>query len=84
MTTDDIMALADWLDDLFDADGEPKKAAAELRRLHAENEALRADAERYRWLRQYNTVKHPKVTEAFFLGDGHLDAAIDAAMKGQP
>ena len=23
---------------------------AELRRLHAENEALRADAERYRWL----------------------------------
>ena len=27
------------------------QAAAELRRLHALNEALRADAERYRWLR---------------------------------
>ena len=26
-------------------------AAAELRRLHTENAALRADAERYRWLR---------------------------------
>lgn len=32
---------AEWLDDLFDADGEPKAAAAELRRLHEENEALR-------------------------------------------
>lgn len=27
------------------------ECASELRRLHAENEALRSDAERYRWLR---------------------------------
>ena len=45
-------------------------------------------AERYRWLRTYNTAKHPAVTEAFFLGDENLDAAIDAARAaekgGQP
>ena len=44
------------------------------------------DAERYRWLRTYNTAKHPAVTEAFFLGDENLDAEIDAAIateKGQ-
>jgi hypothetical protein len=38
------------------------------------------DAERYRWLRAYNTAKHPSVTEAFFLGDENLDAEIDAAI----
>jgi hypothetical protein len=38
------------------------------------------DAERYRWLRTYNTAKHPAVTEAFFLGDENLDAEIDAAI----
>jgi hypothetical protein len=37
----EALELADHLDDLFlDADGEPKKAAAELRRLHAEVERL--------------------------------------------
>ncbi len=38
------------------------------------------DAERYRWLRTYNTAKHLSVTEAFFLGDENLDAEIDAAI----
>ncbi len=46
---------------------------------HAKRESLEADAVRYRWLRSYNTAKHQKVTEAFYLGDEHLDAAIDAA-----
>ena len=46
-------------------------------------DAAQADAARYRWLRSYNTVKHERVTEAFFLGDEHLDAAIDAAMQGE-
>lgn len=49
---------------------------------------LARDAERYRWLRAYNTAKHTAVTEAFFLGDENLDAAIDAAIAaekgGQP
>jgi len=41
------------------------------------------DAERYRWLRTYNTAKHPSVTEAFFLGDENLDAEIDAAIAAE-
>ena len=48
------LELADWLDDLFDADGEPKQASAELRRLHAinaelleENKNLRICAKKY-------------------------------------
>jgi alpha-beta hydrolase superfamily lysophospholipase len=41
------------------------------------------DAERYRWLRTYNTAKHPDVTEAFFLGDENLDAEIDAAIAAE-
>lgn len=42
--------------------------------------ALR-DAERYRWLREYSTVKNPRVAEAFFIGAETLDKAIDAAMQ---
>ena len=44
-------------------------------------DALVKDAERYRWLRSYNTSKHKNVTEAFYLGDEKLDAAIDRAMN---
>lgn len=33
--------LAEYLDDLFDADGQPKQAAAELRRLSAIEEAAK-------------------------------------------
>lgn len=41
------------------------------------------DAERYRWLRTYNTAKHPAVTEVFFLGDENLDAEIDAVIAAE-
>lgn len=41
------------------------------------------DVARYRWLRSYNTAKHPEVAEAFFLGDQNMDAAIDAAIAAQ-
>jgi hypothetical protein len=40
MTKQEALRLADYLDDLFDADGEPKQAAAELRRLHEANQAM--------------------------------------------
>ena len=58
-------------------------AAAELRRLHDENEALRADAERYRLVRE----RFHRVLQFEFdirYGDSgeslqELDAAIDAA-----
>ncbi len=54
-------------------------ALLQAKQAEAERDSARADAERYRWLREYNTAKHPEVTKAFFLGDANLDAAIDAA-----
>ena len=59
-------------------------AAAELRRLHAENEALRKDAERYRWLRESKCPMAVVSEDCLVLGMSYMDAAIDAAMKGQP
>lgn len=54
-------------------------SAAELRRLHAENEALRADAERYRWLRNFQSRRGAAriVNSAPHI----MDDAIDAARK---
>lgn len=63
-------------------------AAPAARDQSEQNLEMVRDAERYRWLRSYNTAKHPAVTESFFLGDENLDAAIDAAIAaekgGQP
>lgn len=59
------------------------KAAAELRRLaavEAERDALRADAERYRWLRDVATA--PDWEHFGYQMPENTDAAIDAAMKG--
>lgn len=67
-----------------------KKADA----LRLENEALRADAERYRWLRQHNgnptvlgiqvgIVRDPSEGILWVHAEQGLDAAIDAA-RGQP
>ena len=44
----EALRLADWLDDQYDPDHHKADAAAELRRLHAENATLKAgyDAER--------------------------------------
>ena len=63
-----------------------EEAAAELRRLVAENEALVADADRYRWLRDMDMLDQPSVdmADAFSKYTGSaLDAAIDAAMRGE-
>ncbi len=49
--------------------------AAEIARLRAEADALRVDAERYRWLREYDVDS--------YLAGGKcesLDSSIDAAM----
>lgn len=52
MTQPEALRLADEMLNYWNERGPDAEAvAAELRRLHAENEALRADAERYRWLR---------------------------------
>lgn len=57
------------------------EAAAEIEGLRAECEALRKDAERYRWLRThgnafYNCTVYQGIGAA-------VDAAIDAAMAAQ-
>lgn len=58
------------------------KAEAELRRLHAENQALHKDAARYRWLREGNDAKHGAAWHvAVNLYGCEWDAAIDAARK---
>jgi septal ring factor EnvC (AmiA/AmiB activator) len=61
---------------------------ARVERLERENEALRKDAERYRWLRDdKNQLSEDDICvsdssfTAYFKDD--LDAAIDAAIEGQ-
>ncbi|WP_073667471.1 hypothetical protein [Pseudomonas aeruginosa] len=71
---------------------EPKAILAlldEIDRLKAENEALRKDAARYRWLRERDleTIRQGGVfagmtPENIVLNLEHLDAAIDAALEG--
>jgi hypothetical protein len=89
--------LADWLTPSEEHPGvvleiHCVQAAAELRRLDAEVEALRKDAERYRWLREADPDAGPAVLQHemnswgkwFYVSINQeaLDAAIDAAMKG--
>ena len=56
------------------------EAADEIERLRADNAALRADAERYRWL--VENAKHIPWSKQFpgLNADTGLDAAIDAAI----
>ena len=60
-----------------------RAASAMLRQLLAENDALREDAERYRWLRDtpitYDTL--PEEWQQSIERRGSLDAAIDAARQ---
>lgn len=70
---------------------EANQCATELLRLHAENEALRVDAERYRWLRKSLPAGQGSLTvtlddrrngcfnKPVFMES--MDAAIDAARK---
>ena len=66
--------------------GQPDPDAAvkdECERLRAERDALKADAERYLWLRdaEWRQETHRDVWDCIMGGDSHLDEAIDAAMK---
>lgn len=89
--TNRIMELADAYAD-SEASTDPRyitesaRAAlqAEVERVTKELEAAKADAARYRWLR---SLEHCNEAWCFIGGgnaDSNLDAAIDAAMKGQP
>ena len=51
-----------------------------------ERDALRADAERYRWIRQCSNdslIMHGDSYNCELMMEEELDAAIDAAMKGK-
>ncbi|HCF2029392.1 TPA: ead/Ea22-like family protein [Pseudomonas aeruginosa] len=86
----DIVAPAENLK--YIASANPKTILAlldEIDRLKAENEALRKDAARYRWLRERDleTIRQGGVfagmtPENIVLNLEHLDAAIDAALEG--
>lgn len=57
-------------------------AADEIDRLRAEVAALRADAERYRWLRARKPGGTYRIAGLLYReGDANFDAAIDAARK---
>lgn len=66
-------------------------ATAAITAKEAEIEALRVDAERYRWLREQGTLvgvhrhRHFETVYALIddLGAEHVDAAIDAAMQSR-
>ena len=63
------------------------EAADEIERLRDELDACQKDAERYRWLRHGDNYKHmfsySGNDDAVLFRNEELDAAIDAAMKGQ-
>ena len=79
--SDTALRLADEIDG--DRYGD---VAAELRRLVAENKALKADAERYRWLRESGSIAANPTGRGVCLplytmdewNRKELDAAIDA------
>jgi hypothetical protein len=73
------------------ADRQRERAADEIERLRSECDALRKDADRYRWLRQqgwgHRGMCVAEKSSSIRLGYGilefeQLDAAIDAARKG--
>jgi hypothetical protein len=65
-----------------------------VKRLRAENEALRQDAERYRWVREHGTPLNldlwrggwPRLRSRVEIEYAYatFDAAIDAALKSKP
>ena len=59
------------------------ESAFELRRLHADNERLRRDAKRYRWLRDMIYDDRIIVAADRMLNGEALDVAVDAALQEQ-
>ena len=59
---------------------------AHIDKLEAENERLRKDAERYRWLAKYLVSDDESHDDAIVAATtvAELDYVIDAAMKGTP
>ena len=93
----EALRLADLLVEYLGAEHPAVRAiSAELRRLHEENESLRADAERYRWLRktryrdkypnsEFDFAMHLEFTVSGVWSNNRdpavLDACIDTEIK---
>jgi hypothetical protein len=76
----EAIRLAEWCDTFNTVTHD--KAAAELRRLHAENEQLRVDAERYRFIRDAD--RSDCITpELSLYAMETLDEYVDAAMEDE-
>jgi hypothetical protein len=90
----EALRLADWAASYSTT--MHNKCADELRRLHEENESLRADAERYRWLRktryrdkypnsEFDFAMHLEFTVSGVWSNNRdpavLDACIDTEIK---
>ncbi len=96
----EALRLADALDrGTYLLSRERNSTAAELRRLHTEIERLRADAERYRWLRkncyrakypnsEFDFAMHLSFTVSGVWSNNRdpavLDACIDTEMQKEP
>ena len=80
-TIDDALAFADTFDKPANKYMSIVMLAAEVRRLRDENELLKVDAERYRWLRKQKWDTKGAVCWAD--GPEQTDAAIDAALAGK-
>ena len=81
--TDIVESLSEYGAAFDDGPGIFGEAAAEITRLRAEAEALRKDAERYRWLRDGCNYKHSAansiaVNRYGMERDAEIDAALDA------
>jgi hypothetical protein len=50
--------------------------------LKSERDALKADAERYRWLREFDSVYPAPGYQESIKSDDEIDAAIDASRRG--
>ena len=92
----DLMMIDSLAHEIRRVDGRNSLGAAALAEalmpfIHTELEALRKDAERYRWLRhgdndeaciRYTPHVHGEATEAWLLRNEELDAAIDSLSGG--
>jgi hypothetical protein len=87
-TTPEAIRLAEWIEEDMTCQGDAE-IAAELRRMHAEIAVLKADAERYRWLKARPEVVPTEGPDLALWSDccgdalrgDEADKAIDAAMK---
>ena len=95
----EALRLADAMENALVYGLRGREAAAELRRLHTEIERLRADAERYRWLRkncyrakypnsEFDFAMHLSFTVSGVWSNNRdpavLDACIDTEMQKEP